>query len=84
MKITNEPIQENSPVKFKIFGFPEETAVRSSIERFYALKRDAFKSFEIYNEFNEQIFTGTVDDYGKITVLTPINRSGKPYQEAND
>jgi hypothetical protein len=79
MRITNEPIEPGSPVKFQITGFPEETAVRASIERFYALKKDAPKDFVAFNAFAEQIFTGRVDDNGKIMSLSHIPRSGKSF-----
>ena len=74
MTISNEPIVAGTPVKFKITGFPEETAVRAAIERFYALKTDADRQFLIDNTFNELIFSGAVDDDGKVEKLVSIDR----------
>ncbi|GEM_PF-1808048 len=79
MTITNEPVVPNEPVKFKVLGFPEEEAIRGSIERFYRLKPDADKNFSISNAFDEQIFSGVMDEGGKIINLTAIPRQGKTF-----
>jgi hypothetical protein len=80
MTITNEPVIAGQPVKFKLSGFPEESAVRSSIERFYALKAEADKNFLIFNAFDEQIFSGKVGENGKIESLEITPRSGKAFE----
>lgn len=77
MKITNEPLVPGSPVKFTVTGFPEESAVRSSIERFYAIKTDADRSFLIFNAFQEQIFSGTMNEAGKVETMVPTERPKK-------
>ena len=83
MTITNEPIVENSPVKFKVTGFPEENSVRSAIERFYGLKKDADRNFLIFNAFDEQIFSGLTGEEGKILNLTANSRPGKAFNSEN-
>jgi hypothetical protein len=82
MTITNEPLVPGQPVKFKVTGFPEEVALRSSIERFYALKPDASRNFFIVNAFNEQIFIGLVNESGKIEKMDipPRNSVGKMFE----
>jgi hypothetical protein len=77
MIITNEPVVPGQPVKFKVSGFPEETAVRSSVERFYGIKTDASRDFNIFNSFDEQIFSGRVNNEGKVEILDPSPRPGK-------
>jgi hypothetical protein len=79
MIISNEPLVPNTPVKFTVKGFPEEEGLRSSIERFYAIKTDANRNFSVYNSFEEQIFSGVVNESGKIENLLPIGRPGKSY-----
>jgi hypothetical protein len=80
MTITNEPLVPNSPVKFKVLGFPEENAIRSSIERFYAIKTDADRNFFISNAFDEQIFSGSVNEDGKIENLNTSPKPGKTFE----
>ncbi len=82
MTITNEPLALNSPVKFTVTGFPEETAVRASVERFYGLKTEADRNFLIFNSFKEQIFSGSANEEGKIEKLEAKPRTGKsPFPE---
>lgn len=66
MTITNEPIAAGQDVKFIVKGFPDEDAVKASIERFYGLKPDAEKSFVVLNSFSELIMSGNVGGDGKI------------------
>jgi len=75
MTITNEPLVPGSTVKFKVIGFPEEDALRASIERFYGLKPDADKQFLIFNSFDEQIFAGSVNDDKKIADLAATHKN---------
>jgi hypothetical protein len=77
MKITNEPLTPDTPVRFIITGFPEENAVRSSIERFYNLKADVNRNFLAFNGFGEQIFAGKVDEGNKIAELNTTSRASK-------
>jgi hypothetical protein len=79
MKITNEPLLEGLPVKFIVSGFPEEEAIKSSIERFYNIKAGAHKKFIVYNTFKEEIFTGKMGDGGKIEEFTVTPKQGKPF-----
>jgi len=81
MRITNEPVAENSPVKFTVTGFPEETAVKSAIERFYSLKTGADRNFLVFNAFNEAIMSGRVDEQGKIFSFTHNPRPSKMHGE---
>ena len=76
MIITNDPVVPGLPVQFTITGFPEETALRSSVERFYGLKTDADRRFLVYNSFDEQIFGGRTDIEGKITELEATHKNG--------
>lgn len=77
MTITNDPLVPGSPVQFKVTGFPEETAVRASVERFYGLKPDADKNFLINNAFNELIFSGAVGEDSKIAEFDFVERPEK-------
>lgn len=79
MKITNEPLVEGLPVKFIITGFPEEDAVKASVERFYSHAPHASRSFFMHNAFDEEIFSGQVDDQGKILTFTPSPRPTKSW-----
>ena len=78
MIITNEPIVPGSPVKFKVTGFPDEDAVKASVERFYGLKPDADRQFLIFNAFDEQIFAGKTSDDGRILSLEATHKISKP------
>jgi hypothetical protein len=78
MIISNEPLTENSPVKFKIKGFPVQEAIKLSVERFYKIKPDAKREFLIHNEFNEVIFLGTVDESGRAEI-EDTGRPGKSF-----
>jgi hypothetical protein len=79
MRITNEPTIPGSPVKFKVIGFPDEDALRASVQRFYALKTDADRNFLVFNAFDEQIFAGETDSSGLIISLEPTHKSGKNF-----
>ena len=77
MKLTFQPLALGSPVKFTLQGFPEESAVRVSLENFYANHPEAERSFLIFNTFAEQIFSGQVDKKGALENLTPSPRPVK-------
>jgi hypothetical protein len=79
MIISNEPLEENSPVKFKVKGFPVGEAIKSAVERFYKIKTDANREFVVYNEFSEAIFSGTMDETGKIAIFTDAGKPGKSF-----
>lgn len=74
MKITNEPLVPDEPVKFIVTGFPDEDAIKNSLERFYAKAAHADRRFEIYNFFKELIIKGSSDSAGKINALEHIPR----------
>jgi hypothetical protein len=75
MTITNEPIVPGASIKFKVTGFPEEEALRASIQRFYGLKADADRKFLVFNSFDEQIFAGETDIGGQIITLEATHKS---------
>ncbi len=78
MKISNQPLVPGEPVKFIVTGFPEEIAVKASLERFYTLSQEADRRFITFNIFEEQIFSGSVDAEGKIASFESLKRSDKP------
>ena len=66
-------------MKFKLQGFPDESAVASSLERFYRERPEAPRIFLIFNMFAEQIFSGSVDAESRVGILTPLERRDKPF-----
>jgi hypothetical protein len=74
MTVSNEPLVPGSPVKFKVIGFPDEDAVKASIQRFYGLKTDADRKFLIFNVFDEQIFMGEANAEGQIILLEATHK----------
>ena len=74
MTITNEPVVPGSPIKFKVTGFPDEDALRASIQRFYGLKTDADRKFLVFNSFDEQIFAGETNVEGQIISLEATHK----------
>ena len=65
------------PIKFIVTGFPEETGLRASIERFYSLKTDGDRRFLVFNAFDEEIFSGRADETGKIVDMPASPRPKK-------
>ncbi len=79
MTITNDPVIPGSPVKFKVTGFPDEDALRASVQRFYGIKTDADRNFLVFNSFDEQIFLGQTDAGGVIASLEATHKIGKNF-----
>jgi hypothetical protein len=79
MTISNEPLVPGSPVQFKAIGFPDEDAVKSSIQRFYVAAPHADKKFLVNNIFGELIISGHINDEGKIEEYTSHPRPEKNF-----
>jgi len=77
MIISNEPLVPNETVKFTVKGFPDEDAVKNSIERFYAKALHADRIFEIQNVFQEPVMSGKADEAGKIIEFNHLPRPKK-------
>ncbi len=77
MILSNQPLVEGTPVQFTLTGFPDETAVKSSIERFYTKAPHANRNFLVNNTFDERIISGHADTEGKIEEYTSHQREDK-------
>jgi hypothetical protein len=83
MTLTYEPLAPNEPVKFKLRGFPEEAAVRSALEGFYAKNPDADRRFSVDNMFQELIFSGSVDGEGRVLEIRAHDRPRENFKKPN-
>lgn len=74
MQLIPQQPTDVSALKFKLRGFPEDAAIKYSLEQFYRGQTGQPRNFLIYNMFDELIFTGSVDEHGRLGVFAPQDR----------